>query len=87
MNVSNSKQVLRAGHRSSNISFGAVVFSLAVIGVLNGAQANAQTAAQAAEIVKSFSGSSQAVVKRLTELDQLPGGGWRFHWPTANRRI
>ena len=72
-------QVAWAGDRASHISVVARLVSLVVIGVLSGARANAQTAAQAAEIVKTLSGHSREVVQRLTELNQLPSGDWRIH--------
>ena len=51
MKVLTSKQVLRIGKRVLNISLVAMVLSVLVIGVLDGVQANAQTAEQAAGIV------------------------------------
>jgi alpha-mannosidase len=42
-------------------------------------QAFAQSADQAAQIVKSLGANSQAVVGRLTELNRLPAEEWRFH--------
>jgi alpha-mannosidase len=43
------------------------------------AQADAQSASQAAEITKSLSANSQKVVQRLSELDRLPAEEWQFH--------
>jgi alpha-mannosidase len=57
------------------------VFSL-VMGlgtVLAGQLAYAQSTEQAAEITKSLSKHTQAVVARLTELDLLPADEWHFH--------
>ena len=42
-------------------------------------QANAQTAEQAAEVVKSLSTQSHAVVARLSDLNHLSADEWRFH--------
>jgi alpha-mannosidase len=79
MMASTSKQTLRFCKRVLKISALAVVLSACLIGVFGGARANAQTAAQAAEIVKSLSGTSQSVVERLTTLNQIPAEEWRFH--------
>ncbi len=79
MKVLTSKQVLRIGKRVLNISLVAMVLSVLVIGVLDGVQANAQTAEQAAGIVKSLSSRSQGVVERLSGLDRLSAEEWRFH--------
>jgi len=62
-----------------NISLVAMALSFPVMGVFDGRQANAQTAEQAAEIVKSLSGRSHAVVERLTKLNRLAAEEWRFH--------
>src|SRR5208283_109035 len=62
-----------------NISLVAMALSMSFIGVFDGVQAKAQTAEQAAEIVKSLSGPSQAVVARLTALNRLSAEEWRFH--------
>ncbi|HEY1901890.1 MAG TPA: glycoside hydrolase family 38 C-terminal domain-containing protein [Terracidiphilus sp.] len=48
-------------------------------GLIDGRKAQAQSAEQAAQIVKSLHGNSQAVVGRLSELDSLPADEWRFH--------
>jgi len=79
MRVSTSRQVLRFGMRVLNISLAAIVLSGLVIGVFNEARANAQTAEQAAGIVKSLSGGSRAVVERLSGLNRLPAEEWRYH--------
>ena len=50
-----------------------------VFGILGVGPANAQTAAQAAQIVKALSSHSQAVVERLSSLNRLPAEEWRFH--------
>jgi alpha-mannosidase len=69
------------GVRKRVLSAGIAVIALLVFAVslLGRVQANAQTAGQAAEIVKSLSSNSHAVVGRLTELDRLPADEWRFH--------
>ena len=74
-----SKRVLNAGMQALIFSQVATALSLLIIGVFNGKTANAQTAVQTAEIVKSLSGRSRAVVERLTALDQLSGEEWHFH--------
>ena len=48
-------------------------------GVLGCVQANAQTAEQTAEVVKSLSTQSHAVVARLSDLNHLSADEWRFH--------
>ncbi len=48
-------------------------------GLVAGTPAAAQTGEQAAQIAKSLDSNTQAVVERLTELDQLPAEEWRFH--------
>ena len=50
-----SNQVLKSGKRGLNISVLVVVLSACLMGVLGGARASAQTAAQVAQIVKSYS--------------------------------
>jgi alpha-mannosidase len=49
------------------------------LGLFDRVRANAQTAEQAAEIVKSFPARSQAVVARLSGLNRLMAEEWRFH--------
>jgi alpha-mannosidase len=49
------------------------------VGSFGRALALAQSAEQAAQVVKSLDGKSKAVVARLSELDQLPADEWRFH--------
>ena len=79
MRVLKSWQFLRFVMRNLNFSLVAIVLSGLVIGVFNGAQASAQTAEQAASIVKSLGGSSQTVVERLSGLNRLPAEEWRYH--------
>ena len=79
MRVLTSRQVQKLGIRVLNISMLAIALSVLGMGGFNGVQANAQTAAQAADIVKSLSGHTHAVVERLSGLNRLPAEGWRFH--------
>ncbi len=79
MRVWINKQGLRFGKRVWNITLMAAALFVPLFGVLDGVKANAQTAEQAAQIVKSLSSSSQAVVERLTELNRLSAEEWRFH--------
>src|SRR5260370_36508132 len=68
-----------AGKRALNVGFAAAALSLFVVNGFGCPKAAAQTADQAAQVVKSLSASSQTAVKRLSELDQLPAEEWRFH--------
>jgi alpha-mannosidase len=61
---------------ASSCLFGICLFGSAG---LTSIEASAQSAKQAAEVVKSLSANSQTVVQRLSELDQLPAEEWRFH--------
>ena len=79
MRALKSTQVLGAGMQVLKVSLVAVALLLPVMGVFNSVPANAQTAAQAGEIVKPLSGRSQAVVERLSGLNRLPAEEWRFH--------
>jgi alpha-mannosidase len=56
-----------------------LMMALCLSGGLLGRQAHAQSAEQAAQIVKSLHANSQAVVGRLSELDRLPADEWRYH--------
>jgi alpha-mannosidase len=74
----------------------AVLFATVLLFAL---PAHAQSAKQAAEVTKSLSSASQAVVERLSGLNELPADGWKTHvgdiahgeavdlddasWPTA----
>jgi alpha-mannosidase len=78
MRASTGKRLPGIGEFALKVSV-AVTALFCLIGILGGARANAQTAAQAAEILKSFSPGSQAVAQRLTQLNQLPAEEWRFH--------
>jgi alpha-mannosidase len=69
----------RAGKRVGNFILVALALFVPVMGILHGTPASAQTATQAAAIVKSFSGRAQAVVERLSGLNQLAAEEWRFH--------
>ena len=57
----------------------AVALGLIASGILGRTQAGAQTAEQAAQIVKSLHASSQTAVARLGELNRLPADEWRVH--------
>ena len=48
-------------------------------GLLGAGSAKAQTAAQAAQVVKSLDDKSQTVVGRLSELNRLSADEWRYH--------
>jgi alpha-mannosidase len=62
------------------LSIGLLVAVLGIFAVLGGrVQAAAQSAADAAQVVKALDSNSKAVVGRLTELNQLPAEEWRFH--------
>jgi alpha-mannosidase len=77
--VLTSNQVLKAGKRALHISVVVMALSACFIGVLGGARASAQTAAQVAQIVNSHSEHSQMVVQRLGALNRLSAEEWRFH--------
>ena len=79
MKVLTSNQVPNPEKRALKISVMIMVLSACFIGLLGGARASAQTAAQVAQIVKSYSERSQAVLQRLGALNQLPAEDWRFH--------
>ncbi|HXW15951.1 MAG TPA: alpha-mannosidase, partial [Terriglobia bacterium] len=79
MKVLTSNQVPNPEKRALKISVMIMVLSACFIGLLGGARAIAQTAAQVAQIVKSYSERSQAVLQRLGALNQLPAEDWRFH--------
>ncbi len=67
------------GKKIVSLELGAALLLLAGVGILGRVQAGAQTATQAAEIVKPLSTHTHEVVSRLTELDRLPAEEWRFH--------
>jgi alpha-mannosidase len=74
------KKAAGTGDRVRALSIWQLAMPLCIFAALfGGAPAVAQTANQAAQIVKSLNSNSQAVVGRLTELDQLPAEEWRFH--------
>jgi len=79
MKLLRSMRVLNAGKRVLNISLMVMALSMLALGMIGGAQASAQTAEQAAQVVKAYSVQSQAVVQRLTLLNRLPAEEWRFH--------
>jgi len=62
-----------------NGSLMAALMGFGVIAGFGTMPANAQSAQQAAEVVKSLSANSKTVVQRLSELDALPADEWRFH--------
>jgi len=74
------KNVTGTGDRRRALSISLLAMALCIcIGLFGRALAVAQTAEQAAQVVKSLDSNSQAVVARLTELDRLPAEEWRFH--------
>ena len=79
MKVLTSNQILKAAKRALNISVAVIALFACFIGVLGGTWARAQSAEQVAQIVKSYSEHSQAVVQRLSALNRLSAEEWRFH--------
>jgi alpha-mannosidase len=73
------KALTEFGRRVLSNSLMAAALSLAAFGISSCIAANAQSAEQAATIVKSLNGATQSVVQRLSELDRLPAEEWRFH--------
>ncbi|MFZ0746315.1 MAG: glycoside hydrolase family 38 C-terminal domain-containing protein [Terracidiphilus sp.] len=67
------------GERISSFGLAAMILLLLVVCLSGRVRAGAQTADQAAQIVKSLSNHTHEVVSRLTELDRLPADDWRFH--------
>ncbi len=65
--------------RAWSSAFPALILLLSMSGVPGQLQAHAQTAMQAAQIVKSLSEPAHAVVDRLSELNRLPADEWRYH--------
>lgn len=55
------------------------VLLLFVVGLVGRVPVRAQTADQAAQIIKSLGEPAHAVVSRLTELNRLPADEWRYH--------
>ena len=74
-----SQRVLGLGKRVWRISPLLMALSMSIMGVLDGVQVKAQTAEQAAEIVKPLSAHARGVVDRLSGLNRLPAEDWRFH--------
>ncbi|MGO9894420.1 MAG: alpha-mannosidase [Bryobacteraceae bacterium] len=69
-----------SGDRVRSLSMSLLAMTLGIgAGLVAGTPAAAQTGEQAAQIAKSLDSNTQAVVERLTELDQLPAEEWRFH--------
>jgi alpha-mannosidase len=63
-------------------AFGTCLLTVALsvsVALLGPAKAVAQSAEQAAQIVKSLGNNTQTVVGRLTELNRLPADEWHFH--------
>lgn len=65
--------------RAWSSAFPALILLLSMSGVPGQLQAHAQTATQAAQIVKSLGAPAHAVVDRLSELNRLPADEWRYH--------
>ena len=59
MKVLRGEQIFRVGRHILNIILVAIILFVPIIGIFDGVRANAQTAGQAAEIVKSFSGRTR----------------------------
>jgi alpha-mannosidase len=94
---------IRVEKWASGMGFTAALLLLFVVGVVGRVPAQAQTADQAAEIVKGLSNQAHTVVNRLTELNRLPADEWRYHtgdlahgespdlddssWPVAKARM
>jgi len=65
---------------ASTLSCGLLAATICVFATLLGSgNANAQSAEQAAQVVKSLDSNSQAAIARLSELNRLPADEWRFH--------
>jgi alpha-mannosidase len=74
------KNVTGTGVARHSLSNGLMAVALCVFaGLFGHTLAQAQSAEQAAQVVKSLGSNSQAVVSRLTELNRLPADEWRFH--------
>ena len=67
------------GKRASSSGFPVLILLLLFGGFFGHVRAHAQTASQAAEIVKSLGQSSHTVLDRLTELNRLSADEWRYH--------
>ncbi len=71
-----------SGIGESGRAFGICLLTVALsvsVALLGSGKAVAQTADQAAQIVKSLDTNTQSVVGRLTELNRLSADEWRFH--------
>ena len=75
------RHVVDGGSRKYSLSccVAAAVLFVFIVGTLGGTRAQAQSAEQAAQIVKSLNAGSQAAVARLGELNRLSAEEWRFH--------
>ena len=66
--------------RRRELSISLLIMTLVIlVGMIGRPLAVAQSAEQAAQVVKSLDSKSHAVVARLSELDRLPAAEWRFH--------
>jgi alpha-mannosidase len=75
----NVRMVIGIGKRSWNMGLALAALCLFLSSSFGCVQAAAQSASQAAEVVKSLSSGSQTAVQKLSELDLLPAEEWRFH--------
>src|SRR6202453_2691292 len=73
------KNVSGIGVITRALGISLLTVALCLSAALISRQAQAQSAEQAAQIVKSLHSNSQAVVARLSELDRLPADEWRYH--------
>ena len=68
------------GGNKRTLGVGFLTAALCAFASLSGSRlAVAQSAEQAAQVVKSLDSNSQAVVGRLSALDSLPADEWRYH--------
>ena len=84
------RRALTFGKPVLNITLMAAALFVSFIGVFDGVQANAQTAAQVAQIVKSSASIRRRWSSgwaRSTGFRRKNGGFTRATWPMANRRI
>ena len=78
MNVLTREQFRKTTERILDIGIVALSVLVLAMGVLSGTPAGAQTADQAAQVLKPYSAQSLTVVKRLTQLNRLPAEEWRL---------
>ena len=68
------------GGNKRTLGVGFLTAALCAFASLSGSRlAVAQSAEQAAQVVKSLDSNSQAVVRRFSALDSLPADEWRYH--------